>query len=52
MNLDHEFSSLLTRRQFFGRAATGIGTAALASLLNPRLFAGEPGAAHESAGRR
>ncbi len=24
-----------TRRQFFGRAATGIGTAALASLLNP-----------------
>src|SRR5688572_17874345 len=33
---------LLTRRQLFGRAAAGIGTAALASLLNPRLFAGEP----------
>jgi hypothetical protein len=31
---------LLTRRQFFGRSATGIGTAALASLLNPSLFAG------------
>ena len=28
-----------TRRAFFGRAATGIGTAALASLLNERLFA-------------
>ncbi|HEY4313850.1 MAG TPA: DUF1501 domain-containing protein [Pirellulales bacterium] len=30
---------LLTRRHFFGRTATGIGTAALASLLNPELFA-------------
>src|SRR5213078_1910133 len=29
---------LLTRRQFFGRTAAGIGTAALASLLNPGLF--------------
>lgn len=28
-----------TRRQFLGRAATGIGTVALASLLNPRLLA-------------
>ena len=30
---------LLTRRQLFGRTAAGIGTAALASLLNPELFA-------------
>ena len=30
----------LTRRQFFGRARLGIGTAALASLLRPDLFAG------------
>jgi len=30
-----------TRRYFFGRAAAGIGTAALASLLNPQLFAAE-----------
>ena len=30
--LDHE--RLLTRRQFFGRTACGIGSAALASLLN------------------
>ncbi len=29
----------LTRRSFFGRAATGIGTVALASLLNPALLA-------------
>src|SRR5207245_273394 len=32
---------LLTRRHFFGRSAAGIGTAALASLLNPKLF-GDP----------
>jgi hypothetical protein len=43
MNLDQEFSSLLTRRHFFGRLATGLGTTALASVLNPRLFADEPG---------
>jgi uncharacterized protein (DUF1501 family) len=30
-----------TRRHFLGRTATGIGTAALASLLNPQLFAAE-----------
>jgi hypothetical protein len=30
----------ITRRQFLGRAATGIGAAALASLLNPNLLAG------------
>ena len=31
----------LTRRQFFGKAATGIGVAALASLLNKDLFGGQ-----------
>jgi hypothetical protein len=30
---------MLTRRQLFGRAAAGIGTAALASLLSPEAFA-------------
>lgn len=35
--IEHQF--LMTRRHFFGRTATGIGTAALASLLNPDLFA-------------
>src|SRR5438105_8229899 len=29
---------LLTRRHFFSRAATGLGAAALGSLLNPNLF--------------
>ena len=29
----------INRRQFIGRAVTGIGSAALATLLNPRLFA-------------
>lgn len=31
----HELARLQTRRHFFGRTATGIGAAALASLLNP-----------------
>jgi hypothetical protein len=39
MDLYREHQLLLTRRQLFGRAAAGIGTAALASLLNERLFA-------------
>ena len=34
-----EKSLLVNRRHFFGRMATGIGTAALGSLLNPNLFA-------------
>ena len=34
-----EYRQTVTRRQFFGRAATGIGAAALASLLNPSLLA-------------
>jgi hypothetical protein len=41
--MKHEsFASLraaITRRYFFGRTASAIGTAALASCLNPRLFA-------------
>jgi hypothetical protein len=39
-------SFTLTRRQFFGRTATGIGGAALASLLNPQLFASAGALAH------
>src|SRR5262245_58869469 len=31
----------LTRRRFLGQSAAGFGTAALASLLNPRLLAAE-----------
>lgn len=35
----HSFESLLTRRHFFGRMSAGIGTAALASVMQPGLFA-------------
>ena len=45
MNLDREYQLQLTRRQLFGRAATGIGTAALASLLNPSLLNAAAGGA-------
>lgn len=41
MNLAHEYRSLQTRRQFFGRTAAGLGTLALSSLLNERLFGAE-----------
>jgi uncharacterized protein (DUF1501 family) len=38
MNPIQENAVLQTRRQFFGKSATGIGTAALASVLSPDLF--------------
>ncbi len=43
MDLEREHQLFLTRRQFFGRAAAGIGTAALASALDPGLLAALPG---------
>src|SRR6516165_6869294 len=46
MNPFESYQLLQTRRQFFGRSAAGIGTVALASLLNPDLFGdttGRPG---------
>lgn len=39
MNILREAQLLETRRQFFGRTATGIGAMALAGVMNPRLFA-------------
>ncbi len=42
MNLFHERLMLSTRRQFFGRMATGIGGAALASLLNEEARGASP----------
>ena len=42
MNFDSEFQSVLTRRHFFNRLSSGIGTVALASLLNPKLFGAAP----------
>ena len=41
MNPLREHELLLTRRQFFGRGAVGLGSAALGSLLNPKLLAAE-----------
>ncbi|MBI3849585.1 MAG: DUF1501 domain-containing protein [Verrucomicrobia bacterium] len=34
-----DYAKLITRRHFFAKSATGIGTIALASLLNEKLFA-------------
>ena len=53
MNIDpnwipllHEMNATLTRRQFFRRSATGLGVAALSSLLGPRAYgASDNGAA-------
>lgn len=42
MNLHRQLALHQTRRQFFGRTATGIGAAALASLLDERLCAAGP----------
>ncbi len=39
MSIDNEIRLTMTRRHFFSRTATGLGTVALASLLNPKLFA-------------
>jgi hypothetical protein len=39
MNSPDLFKTIVNRRTFLGRGATGIGTLALGSLLNPRLFA-------------
>ncbi len=39
MSLDREHALFFHRRHFFGKAATGIGGVALASLLNDKLFA-------------
>src|SRR5438876_3295408 len=38
----------MTRRHFFGRTATGIGAAALGSLLNPNLFSALSGEAESN----
>ncbi len=50
MNLHREYQLLLTRRQLFGRTAAGIGTAALAALLNERLFAADQDGSRKSPG--
>ncbi|QDU40188.1 hypothetical protein Mal4_45430 [Maioricimonas rarisocia] len=49
MDPRREYELLQTRRHFFGRTATGIGGAALASLLSPQAFAA-PSSSPEKAG--
>ncbi|MBW3596720.1 MAG: DUF1501 domain-containing protein [Planctomycetes bacterium] len=49
MNPLHQQALAETRRYFFGRCAAGLGTAALASVLNPRLLAGETATAPDAA---
>jgi Protein of unknown function (DUF1501) len=39
MDFEQELKLMVTRRQFFARTSTGIGVAALASLLSPEAFA-------------
>jgi hypothetical protein len=40
----------MSRRHFFGRSTTGLGAAALASCLNPKLFANTPAAETQTFG--
>lgn len=42
MDIQQEFQHFVTRRQFFGLASAGIGTAALSSLLAQAGYAGQP----------
>ena len=51
MNFEQQYRLLMTRRQLLGRSAAGIGTAALASLLNPSLSrAVQPGVMASASG--
>ncbi len=52
MNAHDELRLMMTRRHFFSRTSTGIGIAALASLLDPKLSAaaGDAAAANAAAG--
>ena len=44
MNLQNDLERILSRRAFLTQSTTGIGALALASLLNPKLFAANPAA--------
>jgi hypothetical protein len=50
MNPIDEYQLALNRRHFFGKSACSIGTAALASLLNPQLFGATTPASGSSGG--
>src|SRR5688500_15856294 len=44
MDIYEKFARTMTRRSFMGRASTGIGSMALASLLNPGSLKAQEGA--------
>src|SRR2546421_2008865 len=46
----NELNAMMTRRQFFGRSARGLGAVALASLLNKNLFADSAAPIHGTFG--
>jgi len=50
MQTSFEIQQLLSRRLFFGRAGLGLGSVALASLLDPKLFGDEPPASRSVLG--
>ncbi|MBI2925843.1 MAG: DUF1501 domain-containing protein [Verrucomicrobia bacterium] len=50
MNLRADLETALTRRTFLTRSTTGLGTLALTTLLNPRLFAASEGGGAKSKG--
>ena len=47
MSIEDEYSLFMTRRQFFCSGSTGIGLAALGSLLKPSLLASSRGDSHD-----
>ncbi len=52
MDIQDEIHDQLSRRNFLGQAGAGLGTVALASLLNPgNLFAGHPAGGHPVIGK-
>src|SRR5258706_6760335 len=50
MNWIEDLNALASRRAFLARSSTGLGAMALASLLNGKLFAGQPRPAARNAG--
>ncbi|HXJ72996.1 MAG TPA: sulfatase, partial [Candidatus Dormibacteraeota bacterium] len=52
MPTPEEFLNRINRRHFFSRSSRGLGTLALASLLNPSIFAGPPRPAKKAGATR
>jgi len=50
MDFEKALKLMMTRRTFISRSSVGIGTTALASLVNPQLFAASEGSASKTGG--